>query len=164
MSLLPCILLVDDDDDYLFVALRAIERTGLRVEVRVARTGAEALALLGLGSGAPGPSPPGRIAVVMLDLRMPGTDGLEILRRMHETGPTRSIPVVIVSSSDRPDDVRQSYELGANSYVVKRYLTGPPGAYVAEAARYWIELNELPRHPVEREERSEFGGETRRTS
>jgi len=155
MSLLPSILLVDDDDDYLFVALRAIERTGLRAEVRVARSGAEALELLGLESGTPAPGAPARIVVVMLDLRMPGADGIEVLRRMHESDRTRSIPVVIVSSSDRPDDVRQSYELGANSYVVKRYLTGPPGAYVAEAARYWIELNELPRHPVGREERPE---------
>jgi CheY-like chemotaxis protein len=155
MSLLPSILLVDDDDDYLFVALRAIERTGLRAEVRVARSGAEALELLGLESGAPAPGAPARIVVVMLDLRMPGADGIEVLRRMHESDRTRTIPVVVVSSSDRPDDVRQSYELGANSYVVKRYLTGPPGAYVAEAARYWLELNELPRHPVEREQRPE---------
>ena len=158
MSLLPSILLVDDDDDYLFVALRAIERTGLRVDVRVARSAAEALALLGLASdrSAPGPPPPcQRVALVMLDLRMPGTDGLEVLRRMQETARTRSIPVVVVSSSDRPDDVRQSYELGANSYVVKRYLAIPPGAYVAEAARYWIELNELPRNPAERGEGAE---------
>jgi CheY-like chemotaxis protein len=155
MSLLPSILLVDDDDDYLFVALRAIERTGLRAEVRVARSGAEALELLGLESGTPAPGAPARIVVVMLDLRMPGADGIEVLRRMHESDRTRTIPVVVVSSSDRPDDVRQSYELGANSYVVKRYLTGPPGAYVAEAARYWLELNELPRHPVEREQRPE---------
>jgi CheY-like chemotaxis protein len=155
MSLLPSILLVDDDDDYLFVALRAIERTGLRAEVRVARSGTEALGLLGLESGPPAPVSPEKIVVVMLDLRMPGADGLEVLRRMHECDRTRAIPVVVVSSSDRPDDVRQSYELGANSYVVKRYLTGPPGAYVAEAVRYWIELNELPRHPVEREERPE---------
>jgi len=154
MNLLPTILLVDDDDDYLFVALRAIERTGLRAEVRVARSSAEALALLGLGPGAPASGPPSRIAVVMLDLRMPGADGLEVLRRMQESGRTRTIPVVVVSSSDRPDDVRQSYELGANSYVVKRYVA-PPGAYVAEAARYWVELNETPRLPAERERRPE---------
>ena len=147
MSLLPSILLVDDDDDYLFVALRAIERTGLRVEVRVARSAPEALALLGIGPGAPVVGPPPRIAVVMLDLRLPGSDGFEVLRRIHESGRTRAIPVVVVSSSDRPDDVRQSYELGANSYVVKRYVSGPPGAYVAEAARYWVELNEAPRAP-----------------
>jgi two-component system, response regulator len=148
MSLLPTILLVDDDDDYLFVALRAIERTGLRAEVRVARSGSEALTLLGLGSGPGAFEAPPRIAVVMLDLRMPGTDGIEVLRRMQESGRTRSIPVVVVSSSDRPDDVRQSYELGANSYVVKRFVASPPGGYVAEAARYWVELNEMPRVPA----------------
>ncbi len=149
MNLLPTILLVDDDDDYLFVALRAIERTGLRAEVRVARSGTEALTLLGLGSGPPAPGAPSRVAVVMLDLRMPGADGLEILRQMQACGRTRAIPVVIVSSSDRPDDVRQSYELGANSYVVKRFVAHPPGGYVAETARYWIELNETPRLHVE---------------
>ncbi|HVQ23551.1 MAG TPA: response regulator, partial [Planctomycetota bacterium] len=96
-----------------------------------------------------------RIGVVLLDLRLPGESGLELLRRMHQSERTRSIPVVVVTSSDRPDDVRQSYELGANSYVVKRYLAIPPGAYVAEAARYWIELNELPRNPAERGEGAE---------
>lgn len=145
MSRLPAILLVDDDDDYLFVALRAIERTGLRAEVRVARTCAEALAQLGIGDPAPDACP--RIGVVLLDLRLPGESGHELLRRMHQSERTRSIPVVVVSSSDRPDDVRQSYELGANSYVVKRYLAIPPGAYVAETARYWLQLNEAPRVP-----------------
>ena len=151
MSLLPTILLVDDDDDYLFVALRAIERTGLRTDVRVARSGPEALTLLGLGSDLPVAGAPSRIAVVMLDLRMPGVDGLEVLRRMQGCSRTRSIPVVVVSSSDRPDDVRQCYELGANSYVVKRYVAYPPGAYVAETVRYWVQLNEAPRLPPERE-------------
>ena len=146
MSREPAILLVDDDDDYLFVALRAIERTGLRAEVRVARTCAEALAQLGIG-GDPVPDGCPRIGVVLLDLRLPGESGLELLRRMHQSERTRSIPVVVVSSSDRPDDVRQSYELGANSYVVKRYLAVPPGAYVAETARYWLQLNEAPRVP-----------------
>ena len=148
MNLLPTILLVDDDDDYLFVALRAIERTGLRAQVRVARSSAEALAALGLESSSAGIAP-SRVAVVMLDLRMPGADGLEVLRRMQACGRTRAIPVVIVSSSDRPDDVRQSYELGANSYVVKRFVAHPPGSYVAETARYWVELNETPRLAVE---------------
>jgi CheY-like chemotaxis protein len=143
---LPAILLVDDDDDYLFVALRAIERTGLRAEVRVARTFKEALAQLGIGPD-PAQSPCPRIGVVLLDLRLPGGSGLDLLRHMQESDRTRSIPVVVVSSSDRPDDVRQSYELGANSYVVKRYLALPPGAYVAETARYWLQLNESPRVP-----------------
>lgn len=144
MSHLPAILLVDDDEDYLYVARRAIERDGLRADVRVARAAGEALALLGLESGAPAPDPPPRPAVVMLDLSMPGASGLEVLRRIHQCERTRHIPVVVVSSSSRPDDVLRSYELGASSYVVKRYLDEMPGAFVAEAARYWVELNELP--------------------
>ena len=140
----PAILLVDDDDDYLFVALRAIERTGLRAEVRVACTCAEALTQLGIGNDSAASAHP-RIGLVLLDLRLRGESGLELLRQMHQSERTRSIPVVVVSSSDLPDDVRQSYELGANSYVVKRYLAIPPGAYVAETARYWLQLNEAPR-------------------
>ena len=137
----PAILLVDDDEDYLFVARRAIERSGLEAEVRVAHAATEALSLLGLEPAGQEPVP-SRVVVVLLDLRMPGLGGLEVLRRMQESERTRDIPVVVVSSSDRPDDVRQSYESGANSYVVKRYRADQPGGFVAEAARYWIELNE----------------------
>jgi two-component system response regulator len=90
----------------------------------------------------------------MLDLSMPGTSGFEVLRRMQECDRTRDIPVVVVSSSARPDDVRRSYELGANSYVVKRYLDEAPGAYVAETARYWIELNEPPFSGTDRAKRA----------
>ena len=76
-----------------------------------------------------------------------------MLRRIHESERTRLIPVVVVSSSDRPDDMLQCYVLGANSYVVKRYQAERPGGYVADAARYWVELNELPRSPAERKDR-----------
>ena len=86
----------------------------------------------------------GRIALVMLDLRMPGMSGIEMLRRLRSDERTRQIPVVIVSSSDRPEEVRESYLSGANSYVVKRYESESPGGYLADVARYWVDLNEWP--------------------
>jgi CheY-like chemotaxis protein len=148
MNLFPGVLLVDDDEDYLFVARRAIERAKLRVDVRVTRDGDEALRVLGLRPGGVEPASPHTVVVVMLDLRMPGLSGLDVLRQIRENDRTRELPVVVVSTSDQPDDVARSYELGANSYVVKQMDTDSPGAYVAETARYWVELNEPPRTHV----------------
>jgi len=141
MNPVPTILVVDDDEDHLYVCRRAFERTELPADVHLAHDGLEALSLLGLQPAMV--APPISIAVVLLDLRMPGLDGWEVLQRMRDSERTRRIPVVVVSSSSRPEDVRRSYELGANSYVVKRY-EADPGSYLAEAARYWIELNEPP--------------------
>ncbi len=141
----PTILVVDDDEAHLYVVRRAIERMGLQAEVCSARDGGEALRLLGLQPGEIGALPDASVALVMLDLRMPGMTGWDVLQRMREAEATRRIPVVILSSSDRPDDVRRSYELGANSYVVKRYEPDEPGRYAAAAARYWVELNQPAR-------------------
>jgi len=145
MNLFPGVLLVDDDEDYLFVARRAIERAKLHVDVRVTRDGDEALRVLGLLPGGVEPAAPHTVVVVMLDLRMPGLSGLDVLRRIRSNERTRELPVVMVSTSKMPDDVSKCYEMGANSYVVKQMDAEAPGAYVAEAARYWVELNEPPR-------------------
>lgn len=143
----PAILLVDDDEDHLYVARRAIARAELPAEIRVASDGSEALRELGLDPEVPEPPPP--IAVVLLDVGLPGLSGWDVLKRIRESERTRRIPVVMVSSSSRPEDVRRSYELGANSYLVKRHDRTRPGGYLAEAAHYWVDLNEAPRvrHP-----------------
>ena len=145
MKLFPGVLLVDDDEDYLFVARRAIERAKLHADVRVTRDGDEALRVLGLRPGGLEPAAPHTVVVVMLDLRMPGLGGLEVLRQIRAHERTRELPVVVVSTSNQPEDVARSYELGANSYVVKRLDAEAPGGYVVDAARYWVELNEPPR-------------------
>ncbi len=142
MSAMPIILIVDDDDGHLLIAQRAIRRSELEVEVHAVRTGEEALRVLGLGDEASPVSRGARPVVVMLDLSMPGMSGWDVLRQIRAA--EQKIPVVVVSSSGRPDDVRRSYELGANSYLVKRYEAERPGGYVADAARYWVELNEPP--------------------
>jgi len=138
MSGRPALLLVEDDRDEVDVALRALERAGLDAPVDVARDGLEALEALGL-EAAGTPSPPPR--VVFLDLKMPRVDGWEVLRRIRGHPRTSSIPVVVLSSSDRKEDIERSYALGANSFLVKRFDRRGPGSYIADAARYWLELN-----------------------
>ena len=133
------ILLVEDDRNEVDVALRAFARAGLDAQVEVATDGLQALSALGLEPGKGGP--PLSPRVVFLDLRMPRIDGWEVLRRVREDSRTADLPVVVVSSSDRAEDIRRSYALGANSFLVKRPDPRSPGRYFAEAAQYWVELN-----------------------
>lgn len=137
------ILLVDDDDDYLAIVKRAIQNEHLAADVIVARSGTEALERLGLLSGRAA-SPDKEFAVLFVDLNLPGVDGSEVLRRVRADERLRRLPVVIVSSSSRAEDVTRCYDLGANSYVVKRFDSSGPGRYVARAMNYWLDLNRAP--------------------
>ena len=137
------VLLVDDDDNFLMIARRALERAGVDAEIVIAQDGGEALRLLGIqGNARTDVGPP--VAVVLLDLNMPVADGWEVIEKIREHPATRDVPVVVVSSSRNPDDIERSYQRGANSYVSKRFDSTSPGAYLAEAVRYWTELNETP--------------------
>jgi two-component system, response regulator len=138
------ILLVDDSGEDLAIALRALRRANLPIEVRTARDGGEALKALHVNG-----KPPARDVrlpeVIFLDVHMPRIDGFEVLKALRNAPHTRSIPVVMVSTSSWPEDARRAYELGANSYLVKRFDGQDPGAFIAEAARYWFELNFSPK-------------------
>lgn len=138
----PAILLVEDDLDDVNVALRALDRAGLDVSVTVASDGLEALEALGLETD--GAMPPPRPRVVFLDLKMPRVDGWEVLRRMRRDPSTAEVPVVVLSSSDRREDIERCYALGANSFVLKRFDPRGPGRYIVDAVRYWLELNRTP--------------------
>lgn len=142
MSARAAVLLVEDDRDEIDVALRALGRSGIAAKVEIARDGHEALESLGLepDDAEPVPTPD----VVFLDLRMPRVDGFEVLRRVRADPRTADLPVVVLSRSDRVEDVKRSYALGANSVLVKRLDSRGPGAYFAEAVRYWLELNRAP--------------------
>jgi len=111
------ILLVEDNPDDEALTRRALAKNNIQNEVRVARDGAEALEiLLGTGAHAGHPLAP---EVVLLDLKLPKVDGLEVLRRIRADERTRLLPVVILTSSREERDVVSGYGLGANSYIRK---------------------------------------------
>jgi len=146
----PVLLWVDDDVDEIDVALRALREAEVEAEILVASDGLEALEVLHLGGADVDRQL--RPRVIFVDLHMPRVDGFELLRALRELPETRDIPIVVVSSSNAPEDIRRSYELGANSYLVKPMEGLAPGAELAAAARYWTQLNRIPT-PQAREER-----------
>lgn len=136
------ILLVDDNPDEIDVAVRALNRRGFGDAVSVAHDGQEALEALGVEPSKPTAGL--RPSVIFLDLKMPRVDGWEVLRRIRESEVAADVPVVVLSSSDRTDDIRRCYALGANSFLVKHFDAASPGAYIADAASYWLKLNRPP--------------------
>jgi CheY-like chemotaxis protein len=130
------ILLVEDDANDVAVAMRAFQKNSMAGRVRVMRDGVELVEYMKTHDMAARPP-----KVILLDLKMPRMDGREVLRELRSRPETRHIPVVVVSSSDHPGDVRDSYELGANSFVVKQMTAFMPGSYLVDTARYWLEIN-----------------------
>jgi two-component system response regulator len=139
------VLLVEDDSNDATVAMRAFERNGLSQHVKLVRDGAEAHDYL-LGEDAALNGERRLIPrVIFLDLKMPKVDGLDLLEQLRSNERTRSVPVVIVTSSDREVDVKEAYRLGANSFVVKQFDLAKPGEYLVAIARYWLDLNRAAR-------------------
>ena len=136
------ILLVEDNPDDEALTRRALAKNNIQNEVRVARDGAEALEiLLGTGAHAGHPLAP---EVVLLDLKLPKVDGLEVLRRIRADERTRLLPVVILTSSREERDVVSGYGLGANSYIRKPVDFGQFVEAVRQLGLYWLVLNEPP--------------------
>jgi len=134
------ILMVEDNEDDIAVALWAFSKHNLQGRVEVVRDGQQALDRV-LSQ------PLGQIKVILLDLRMPRVDGREVLRRLRADERTRTVPVVVVSSSSHADDIAACYRLGANSYVCKRYSTARAGEYLIDVVHYWVDLNRIPESP-----------------
>lgn len=136
------VLLAEDDADHAFFTARAFrDAHGADVEMHTVRDGAEALDYLhqrGRYADAPRPH------LIVLDLKMPKVDGLEVLAQIKGDEELRTIPTVVLSSSDRPQDVADSYDRHANSYVTKpASLTGLREG-VAGLAKYWLDVATLP--------------------
>ena len=138
------ILLVEDNPDDELLTLRALKKQNITNEVVVARDGEEALDYL-FGSG---PYAGRDLSVmpqlVLLDLKLPKVDGLEVLRRVRADERTRLLPVVILTTSREQQDLLQGYGLGANSYVRKPVDFVQFSEAVRQLGLYWLLLNESP--------------------
>ena len=136
------ILLVEDNANDEFLTLRALKKYNVANGVIVARDGAEALDYL-FGTGAHAGRNPADIPVVMLlDLKLPKVDGLEVLRRVRADERTRLLPVVILTSSNEDKDVINGYKLGTNSYVQKPVDFSAFVDAVGQLGLYWLMLNQ----------------------
>jgi DNA-binding response OmpR family regulator len=142
-AMLKPILLVEDDARDLELTLVALEKSQLANEVIVVRDGAEALDYLNR-EGVHAERSEGNPAVVLLDLKLPKVNGLEVLRAVRGTERLKSIPVVMLTSSQAESDVVQSYELGVNAYVVKPVEFRQFVAAIADLGVFWAVLNEPP--------------------
>lgn len=139
------LLLVEDNPQDLELALRALRKADLGSRVHVARDGAEALDFV-FGTGAfVGRQVAAELRVILLDLKLPKIDGLEVLHHLKADPRTRVIPVVVLTSSREQRDVTASYNLGVNSYIVKPVNFDRYAEAVRELGLYWLQLNQPPK-------------------
>ena len=134
------ILLVEDNPDDEALTLRALKKNNILNQVIVVHDGAEALEYL-VGPDAAANLIP---QVILLDLKLPKIDGLEVLRRIRADERTRLLPVIILTSSREEQDLLNSYNLGANSYILKPVDFNQFIAAVQQLGLYWLVLNEFP--------------------
>ncbi len=138
------ILLVEDNPDDEALTLRALKRNNILNEVIVARDGAEALDYL-FARGVHSERDTSRLPeVVLLDLKLPKIDGLEVLRQIRENEVTRRLAVVILTSSNEERDIIAGYDLGANSYIRKPVDFNQFTEAVRQLGVYWLVLNVSP--------------------
>jgi two-component system response regulator len=136
------ILLVEDNPDDVKLTLHALKKCNIANKVVVTCDGVEALDYM-FGAGAyAGRDVSDQPAVILLDLKLPKIDGLEVLRRMRADSRTRRLPVVVLTSSREEQDIVASYELGANSYIRKPVDFEQFVAAVRQLGLYWLLLNE----------------------
>ncbi len=138
------ILLVEDNPDDEALALRALKKNKISNRVVVARDGVEALDYLFCTGAHKDRSPNGPPEVVLLDLKLPKVDGLEVLRRMRRDERTKLLPVVILTSSNEEEDRMKGYGLGCNSYVRKPVDFIQFSEAVRQLGIYWLLINQGP--------------------
>jgi two-component system, response regulator len=135
------ILLVEDNPNDVELTLRALRKNRLANRVHVARDGEQALAFLFPAEDAAAVRLP---KVVLLDLKLPKVDGIEVLRRIKSDERTRRLPVVMLTSSREEPDIARCYDLGVNSYIVKPVDFESFIPAVTQAGLYWLLLNQPP--------------------
>ena len=137
------IMLIEDDPDDRDLTIRALRKNNVLNPVTVASNGAEALTML-LGNDH---RDQGNPALILLDLKLPKVDGLEVLRRIRADQRTRLIPVLVLTSSRQEEDLRAAYDLGANGYVRKPVTFSEFSEVVHTIGLFWLLLNQPPPDP-----------------
>jgi two-component system response regulator len=138
------ILLVEDNPNDLALTLRAFQKNNLANHIHVARDGAEAMEFIFCTGAYANRSIENGPKVILLDLKLPLIDGLEVLRRIKADPRTQRIPVVVLTSSREERDIVESYQLGVNSYIVKPVDFEQFTASVRSLGMYWLLLNQPP--------------------
>ncbi|HEV7165672.1 MAG TPA: response regulator [Gammaproteobacteria bacterium] len=138
------ILIVEDNPDDEEMTIKSLSQAGITNDVQVVRDGVEALDFL-FGTGAFAGRDTARMpTVVLLDLKLPKLNGIDVLSRMRQHELTRTIPVVILTSSSEDEDMVKSYNSGANSYVRKPVVFADFARVVSQLGLYWMLLNQVP--------------------
>jgi CheY-like chemotaxis protein len=138
------ILLVEDNPNDVELTLHALRENHVSNRIQVVRDGAEALDFLFCTGAYAGRNSADRPRVVLLDLKLPKIDGLEVLKRLKSDEQLRRIPVVVMTSSREERDLVESYRLGVNSYIVKPVDFGQFTEAVRQVGLYWVLLNQPP--------------------
>ena len=141
------VLLVEDNANDAEFALRALRRAAPEARVAHVDDGARALDFLFCAGEFAGRVQCAAPRIVLLDLKLPKVDGIEVLRRVKASDRTRPVPVAVLTSSKEPRDVAECYGAGANSYVVKPVNFEAFTKALGEVVRYWLEVNRTPWHP-----------------
>ena len=136
------LLLVEDNPSDVELVIHSLKKNNFANHIRVARDGAEALDIM-LGTGGD-PLPADSPKLILLDLKLPKVDGLQVLSRLKADPRTRGIPIVVLTSSREDRDLSECYRLGANSYIVKPVDFTRFAEAVRQLGLYWLLLNEKP--------------------
>lgn len=138
------ILLVEDNPTDAELCIRALKKSGLANKLVWVKDGAEALDFIFSTGDYAGRSVVNIPKVILLDLRLPKVDGMEVLRRVKNDERTRTIPVVVLTSSREDRDIAESYQLGVNSYISKPVEFDQFAKTVSELGLYWLLVNHPP--------------------
>jgi two-component system response regulator len=138
----PVILLVEDSQDDADLTLRAFRNSGMECKIVLAHDGNQALDYLFARGEWTARDPSVIPALILLDLKLPGASGLEILRQIRQNPRTQRIPVVVMSCSTEESDISASYAIGANSYVRKPVDFVEFAKAIGLLSRYWLQLNQ----------------------
>ena len=138
------ILLVEDSQDDLDMTLRALRKANMANHIQIARDGAEALDFIFCEGAHAARKIENIPKLILLDLKLPKIDGMEVLRRIKGDPRTKMIPVVMLTSSKEQNDVIRSYDLGINSYIVKPVDFESFASTVKNLGMYWLLLNQPP--------------------